>query len=77
MLTAFFIYDILYIERIQEEITMKELIVKVDGYKTVAHIFSFNEGLYTVTINGTITGIGGATLKGVIANTRRAIKRRG
>ena len=56
---------------------MKELIVKVDGYKTVAHIFSFNEGLYTVTINGTITGIGGATLKGVIANTRRAIKRRG
>ena len=56
---------------------MTEMIIKVDGYNTIAHIYSHNKGLYTVTINGSITGIGGATLKGVIANTRRAIKRRG
>ena len=56
---------------------MREWVIKVEGYKTIAHIFSHHEGLYTVTINGSITGIGGATLKGVIANTRRVIKRRG
>lgn len=56
---------------------MTEMIIRVEGYKTVAHIISHHEGMYIVTINGTITGIGGATLKGVIANTRRAIKRRG
>lgn len=56
---------------------MKELIIKVDGYKTIAHIYSFNTGLYTVYINNKITGIGGASLKQVIRNSRRAIKRRG
>ena len=56
---------------------MKEWIIKVDGYKTIAHIYSFNTGLYTVYINNKITGIGGANLKQVISNSRRAIKRRG
>ncbi len=56
---------------------MKEMIIKVEGYKTIAHIYTFEEGRNMVTIDSKITNIGGATLKGVIANTRRAIKRRG
>lgn len=62
----------------KEEVnTMKEWIIKVDGYKTIAHIYSFNTGLYTVYIDNKITGIGGASLKQVISNSRRAIKRKG
>lgn len=56
---------------------MKEMIIKVEGYKTVAHVYTVVEGHYMVVINSKVTNIGGATLKGVLANTRRAIKRRG
>ena len=56
---------------------MKEMIIKVEGYKTIAHVYTVVEGRYMVVINSKITNIGGATLKGVLANTRRAIKRRG
>ena len=56
---------------------MREWIITVEGYNTVAHIYSHTEGLYMVTINGKITGIGGINLKQVIQNTRKAIKRRG
>jgi hypothetical protein len=56
---------------------MKEMIIRVERYKTVAHIYTFEEGRNMVTIDSKIMNIGGATLKGVIANTRRVIKRRG
>ena len=55
---------------------MKEMVIRVEGYKTIAHIYTV-EDRYMVMINSKITNIGGATLKGVLANTRRAIKRRG
>lgn len=56
---------------------MREWIIQVNGYSTIAHIYSHIDGLYMVTIDGKITGIGGANLKQVIQNTRKAIKRRG
>lgn len=56
---------------------MKEMIITLEGYKTAAHIYTTEEERYIVTIGSVVTNIGGATLKGVIANTRRAIKRRG
>ena len=55
---------------------MKELIIRLDGYNTVAHIYSVND-LYMVTLNKHITNIGGANLKQVMKNTKKAIKRRG
>lgn len=56
---------------------MGDIVIRLEGYKTVAHIYTFEEGRNMVTIDSKVTNIGGATLKGVIANTRRAIKRRG
>lgn len=56
---------------------MKEMIIKVEGYKTVAHVYTVIEGHYMVTIDSKVTNIGGTTLKGVLVNTRRAIKHRG
>lgn len=56
---------------------MKEIIITVDGYKTVGHIHITSTNQYIVTINSKITNIGGLTLKSVVAHTRQAIKRRG
>ena len=56
---------------------MKEILITLEGYKTVGHIHVIKEGRYIVVINNQITGIGGPTLKAVMTNTKRAIKRRG
>ena len=56
---------------------MKDMVITLKGYNTACHIYIVADGQYLVTINRKVTNIGGATLKGVIANARRAIKRRG
>lgn len=56
---------------------MGDMIVRVEGYKTVMHIHYTAEGHYIVTEGAHILNIGGMTYKEVLNNTRRAIKRRG
>lgn len=64
-------------EILKEEITMGDMVIRVEGYKTVMHIHYTAEGHYIVTEGAHILNIGGMTYKEVLRRTRLAIKRRG
>ena len=66
---------------------MGDMVIRVEGYKTVMHIHYTAEGVmhihytaeghYVVTEGAHILNIGGTTYKEVLRRTRVAIKRRG
>lgn len=64
-------------EILKEEKTMGDIVIKVDGYKTIMHIHYTAEGHYIVTEGAHILNISGPTYKNVLQKVRRAIKRRG
>lgn len=61
----------------KEDTTMGEMVIRVEGYKTVMHIYYTAEGHYMVTEGAHVLNIGGTTYKDVVQKVRRAIKRRG
>lgn len=78
MLTLIYRCDIIITERdIKEDTTMGEMVIRVEGYKTVMHIYYTTEGHYMVTEGTHVLNIGGTTYKDVVQKVRRAIKRRG
>jgi hypothetical protein len=64
-------------EILKEEITMGDMVIRLEGYKTVMHIHYTAEGHYIVTEGAHILNISGITYKDVVQKVRRAIKRRG
>lgn len=62
---------------LKEEIIMGDIVIRLEGYKTVMHIHYTAEGHYIVTEGAHILNIGGMTYKEVLRRTRLAIKRRG
>lgn len=56
---------------------MGDMVIKLEGYKTVMHIHYTAEGHYIVTEGAHILNISGITYKDVVQKVRRAIKRRG
>ena len=71
-------YDNIMIEEIlKEEITMGEMVIRLEGYKTVMHIYYTTEGHYVVTEGAHILNITGINYKDIVQKVRRAIKRRG
>lgn len=64
-------------EILKEEITMGEMVIRVEGYKTIMHIYYTVEGHYVVTEGAHILNINGTTYKDIVQKVRRAIKRRG
>lgn len=56
---------------------MGDMVIRVEGYKTIMHIHYTAEGHYIVTEGAHILNISGITYKDVVQKVRRAIKRRG
>ena len=56
---------------------MGDVVIRVEGYKTVMHIHYTAEGHYIVTEDAHILNISGVSYKDIVQKTRRAIKRRG
>lgn len=56
---------------------MGEMVIRVEGYKTVMHIYYTAEGHYVVTEGTHILNISGINYKDIVQKVRRAIKRRG
>ena len=78
MLTLVYRYGNIMVEEIlKEEKTMGDIVIRLEGYKTVMHIHYTAEGHYIVTEGAHILNIGGLTYKEVLRRTRLAIKRRG
>ena len=56
---------------------MGDIVIKVEGYKTIMHIHYTREGHYIVTEGAHILNINGTSYKDIVQKVRRAIKRRG
>ena len=69
--------NIMVEEILKEEIIMGDMVIRLEGYKTVMHIHYTAEGHYIVTEGAHILNISGITYKDVVQKVRRAIKRRG